>query len=274
MTVASRGIPRGPKCVSKLSQTREEDSVKTIKMIFKDEELAGEYAVTATPPVCLGRTRSFFESESWPYRENATVYGPDITGRIVSVSLPGHLFMGSCLGILLMITLSIITLGTFFLVWAIIAFLVYAELGPSVTVSAIPVEEGITRITVTTNSAEHAEPVTRWLEQELEANPIVPSPHPLPTGKDSKAREEIQESDPEPIDGVTEAADEPTTELSVNDLGSHLGQVAMNKGQTIHIYEGGLFLYRGTFTPKLVNALPADRVSIEVVKIGFIYKVR
>ncbi len=134
--------------------------------LFRDR-IVGDYIVEDSPAICLGKTSAFFDSDAWPYRDIATNDGPGIIGRSVSSTVHSHLFMGSLLGMITMIVLSILTFGLFFVLWVIVAFLILGAEGPTVEVSAMPVGEGRTRVTVKTNSDEHAEPVCSFVQSEF-----------------------------------------------------------------------------------------------------------
>jgi len=153
-----------------------------------------EFVVEGTPEVCLGLARSYFESEEWPYSAESSVYGPGITRREVgAIILNRSIWFSGCLGVGAFLLLTIVTGGTFFLLWVIWVIFLKEDFDPQVAVTADAVGPSQTRIVVKwQRRPELAPPVEEWVQRELVENrTAAPEPTATPGLTDQDIPEQI-----------------------------------------------------------------------------------
>ena len=140
-----------------------------------------EFLVEGTPDVVLEMVRGFFESDEWPpypaakrrwnflhrdHRPSSVVSRPDdpVKGpNKVVASISRFPMLETPLGFLELVALSVLTAGTFLVIYAVWTFLFSRQ----VSVTAVRDEPGWTKLTVEATRPEHAEVLVAWIQREL-----------------------------------------------------------------------------------------------------------
>ena len=139
------------------------------------QENRTEFIVQGTPEVCLGLVRQYFESEEWPYSnmgDRSFVNKSNFDDHILTAGVSKDVSFLNCFMVLV---LSIVTFGLFFIAWMIWTELTfYPEV--EVKVTADPIGPDTTRLTVISANPDHAEPVKEWIERELVKRKVARSP--------------------------------------------------------------------------------------------------
>lgn len=137
-------------------------------------EKAAEYEVAGTPQTILPLVRDFFESEEWEWSATSFLYGPGVACRQVGAMVRPPLMFGMhpALGFLLWTVLSVLTLGSFTVLWFCwrTFMLLFAEGTRRVQVKATQVDTEKTRLVVETSgrqTGQYVEPVAAFIEREL-----------------------------------------------------------------------------------------------------------
>lgn len=127
---------------------------------------AVEFLVEGRPEIVLGLVRGYFESDEWPHRGD--VRGPGgIIGPKVAADVPlprSPLIPNNPLGCLVLLVLSVATLGVFAVGWLLWTMVAGA---PAVVVTGVAAGPGSTRLVIEAPRPEHAEPLEAWIRREL-----------------------------------------------------------------------------------------------------------
>ena len=128
-------------------------------------ETALEVVVKGTPDSCLTATHAYFVRD-WPYpgsvhRNENTVWYVEAQRRTL---------IDSAGGIILLVLLSLITGGAFFVVWVLWALIRDAGDSDRAQLLATAETPGTVRLTVTATNSKYGTTLSEWVQSELADN--------------------------------------------------------------------------------------------------------